>query len=201
MEKFLIITGGNIANYEKIKKFIDKKAFIICADSGYDHAIKLGVSPNITIGDFDSLKAKIPPNAIIHPIDKDKTDTELAIEYAISKGAESIILIAALGTRADHSIANIMLLLHYKHINIRIIDEHNEIFLAKEENIIQKSGEIVSLIPLSPCVVTTHGLQYELNEHSLTPGPSIGISNISLKENSIIRVHKNQDLLIIIAKD
>ncbi|MCL1924192.1 MAG: thiamine diphosphokinase [Defluviitaleaceae bacterium] len=206
MKKFLIITGGYISDYSyllgKIKDDLSDGMFIICADSGYDYALKMGIAPNVVLGDFDSIKSEVPKSALNYPTKKDKTDTELALDYAIEKGAKHITLLGALGTRVDHSLANIMLLFHYREsgAHIRIINEHNELFLAKEENIIERSGETVSLIPLTKSLVTTKGFEYELLGSELLPGHSLGVSNVSMKENAVIKCYKGE-LLIIIANE
>ena len=105
----VIIGNGDIKDYQYIKSKIND--FIICADGGYNHAEKMGIVPDVLIGDFDSAKnfEKVK-DRIEYPKRKDFTDGELAVAYAVDNGYEDIVLIAMTGDRFDHSIADILLL-------------------------------------------------------------------------------------------
>lgn len=203
--RVVIITGGKITDYEYIKKQIRDDDTIICADSGYDHAIKMNLSIDLLVGDFDSISS-IPEDIkkIEYPEKKDFTDTELAIYHARKLGFKDFLIIAGTGNRMDHTLTNIFILKDFLENNeyAEIIDEHNKIILINSEiELYESKGSIISLIPLEDCLgVTADNLEYPLNEDTLKFGKGLGVSNIMLEDTVHISV-KQGILLIIIAKD
>ena len=201
----VIICGGTITDYRYIKAQIKDGDLIICADSGYDHAVNMGIKASIVVGDFDSIST-IPADiqTIQYPARKDQTDSEIAVEYARKMGVKDFLLIAATGTRLDHTLTNILLLkdclAHGE--NALIVEEHNKIMITDSMMHLQESaGSIVSLIPLSKCHgVTTENLEYPLQDATLYMGKGRGVSNIMTDNNACVSV-RSGSLLIIIAKD
>lgn len=209
----VIITNGLIGSYSFLKTLINpEQDLIICADGGSEHALKAGITPNIIVGDFDSASSKtlavfkeqgIP--FIEYPAVKDKTDTELAIDYAISKGYNEILLFGGFGSRIDHTLANIMLLasLSQKGIKVRAVDENNDLYVCLNKiEILGDPGEYISLIPLTAEVngVTTHGLAYKLDNAVLTLGSTLPLSNRLSQKRGTVEI-KDGILLVIKAKD
>jgi len=201
----VIISGGVITNYEYIKAYIKDSDTIICADSGYNHAVKMGLAPSIVVGDFDSI-GELPQDVpcLQYPSQKDLTDTEIAIEYARNKGFRDFLLLGVTGSRIDHSLTNILLL---KNILARgeqavIVDEHNKVMITDSQlSLHEPPGSIVSLIPLTDCRgVTTENLDYPLCDADMFIGKGLGVSNIMTGSNAGVSV-KNGVLLVIIAKD
>ena len=144
----VIIGNGDIKDYQYIKSKINDNDFIICADGGYNHAEKMGIVPDVLIGDFDSAKnfEKVK-DRIEYPKRKDFTDGELAVAYAVDNGYEDIVLIAMTGDRFDHSIADILLLEKCK--NGVLIDDNNEIYLLKDKlSLNGKTGQTLSILSL-----------------------------------------------------
>ena len=81
-------------------------AFIIAADGGYAHTQKLGITPDLILGDFDSL-GFVPTGANVHPVEKDDTDAMLAIRAGLEAGCTDFVIYGALdGPRLDHTVAN-----------------------------------------------------------------------------------------------
>ena len=200
-----ILSGGAIFDYEYIKKQIKEGDTLICADSGYNHAVKMGLVPSIVVGDFDSI-GDIPDDVpcLRYPSRKDLTDTEIAIDYARSKGFQDFLLIAAMGSRIDHSLTNIMLLKNVleNRENAVIVDEHNKIMITNSYlRLYEPPGSIVSLIPLSDCMgVTTENLEYPLCNAVLLMGKGLGVSNRITENNASVSVSEGV-LLVIVAKD
>lgn len=85
--------------------------YIIAADAGYTHLEKMGIKPDLVIGDFDSLGA-VPehPNVIVCPVKKDDTDMLAAVRYALDINCNRILLFGGTGGRLDHTLANIQTL-------------------------------------------------------------------------------------------
>ncbi len=196
----ILFAGGNLPSRGKIEEYVNDKDFIICADSGYDHAKKVGVNPDIIIGDMDSVKSTdIDINKIVYPKRKDYTDSELIMEYALEKGYDELIMFGFIGTRMDHTITNISLLLKYSELDAVIVDENNEIRAAGKTNIIKgKRGDIISIIPIGGDLVgiSTKNLEYPLENETLYFGEGRGVSNVMEKEICEIEIKSGRGLLI-----
>jgi len=204
--KAVVLAGGKIENYDKVKKYLCESSLIICADSGIEHAFNMGIIPDLLVGDMDSISpeaaAKVQKLSIekhTYPSEKDYTDTELAIDIALSKGVREVILLGGLGDRPDHSLANIYLMVNFKRqgLDLKLAGEKWEMFLIdKMAEVTGKKGDILSLIPLSPEVagVNTEGLYYTLKGETLYMGPTLGISNVFLGNTA--RVTIKQGLLL-----
>ena len=203
----VIISGGRIIDYEFTKSQIADNDTIICADSGYNHAAQMGLLVSAVVGDFDSIgDTVIAKNTATMrvPAKKDLTDTELALGYARERGYRDFLFIAAMGTRLDHSLANILLLKGCieRGEHAVIVDEHNKIMLTNSALILNEPpGSTVSLIPLDNCHdVITQGLEYPLRGEALMMGKGLGISNVMVSEHAEISI-KTGLLLVIVAKD
>ncbi|SKC87194.1 thiamine diphosphokinase [Maledivibacter halophilus] len=213
--KCIIVSNGDIYDYSFYKDILDDSDYIICADGGAKHLIKMDIAPNIIIGDFDSITPEdkalfMEKNIEFYkfPRNKDATDTELALDLAISKKPSEIIFIGTIGSRMDHTIANVTLLKKVLDNGIkgRIINENNEICLLNNKNskmiLSDAKGYYISIIPLSVKVkgVTLKGLKYPLKDVEIPLGSTLGISNEIDKDLASIEF-KEGLLLIIKAKD
>lgn len=200
----LIVGNGEVS--EKIKPLLPENAYVICADGGFRHMDKLGLTPDIIIGDMDSVKADLHgEKTIVYPVRKDFTDSEIAVNYAIDNGFSDLVLIGFTGTRMDHTLNNLFLLkgISERGVRAEIIDEHNIIRYAEKENILHgKKGDIVSIIPIEGDVsgITTEGLDYPLFSGTLEFGKGRGVSNVMTGDECRITV-KNGSALIIQSKD
>ncbi len=173
---------------------------IIAADGGLHHCRSLGITPDVVIGDIDSLTGddikglQIAGVEIIrYPAKKDQTDLELALKLAIDRGADEIVVFGAMGGRWDMSIANLLLPAEQNLSNatIRIMDGRHEIMLlraGKEITFHGKKGDILSLIPLGRDTlgITTIGLEYPLKDDILKLGSSRGISNVFIENSATV---------------
>lgn len=203
--KVVIISGGNAPNQLILNKYITKDSYIICADSGFDALINTNINPNLCVGDMDSVKSKLTDQTTqIYPQDKDKTDTEIAIDIAIKKGATEVILLGCCGNRLDHTLSNINMLKILLEHNItgKIVDTNNIIMLCDSQIQIQSVKHCYcSLIPLTECTgITTNGLKYSLKNENLSSKTSRGISNEFNSKFATITL-KSGLLLVVISKD
>ena len=198
--KAVLVAGGTVSEFERLKEFIKTGDAVICADSGYDYVIGLDIIPDIVIGDMDSVRSTdIKARKIIYPKRKDFTDSELVMEYAVKNGYDELVLFGFTGSRMDHTLANISMLCRYSDKNAVMIDKNNEIRAAKGENIIEgKKGDIVSIIPAGGnlCGVTTENLEYPLKNETLYFGEGRGVSNVMTKDSCIIRTKSGSGLII-----
>ncbi|XEC92563.1 thiamine diphosphokinase [Paenibacillus tarimensis] len=205
--RIVIFSGGRLGDWAL--HTIQPGDMLIGADSGALFLIRHGYRPDLAIGDFDSvseeqfklIKASSLATEAYDPIDKDYTDTELALIKAISLQPDEVVITGGLGSRMDHSLANIHLLVRAIEWDIpcSITDEFNEIRLVKEQLTIRKSRfESVSLLPLTPEVkgIRLSGFRYPLHDATLTMGQSLGISNVLESERGTISVREGRLLVI-----
>jgi len=189
----LIVIGGDRPDSRALAH-IPKDATIICADSGLDHALALGLTPHVFLGDMDS----VSPGALASsqhetwtvisydPL-KDQTDTELALQYASSQGFLNITLLWGSGDRIDHVLGALAALSHeslspVQNLVAWIGADRVQILHGprthKDQVLV---GTTVSLMPLGPSVtgVSTNGLQWNLDREILAAQSSRGVSNIA----------------------
>ena len=208
----LIICSGSIMDYAYIRKYFEKADFIIGVDGGAQHLRRLGTIPHVLVGDLDSI-AKSDFNSLMEagvevikfPAQKDATDTELAVQLAMERGCDEVILLGATGTRLDHTMANVFLLrmLLEKGIKGIIADEHNEIEMINNNISLVREDDIkISLVPVGGKVtgVTTEGLYYPLKDATLEFGSTWGISNEFSEDMAGVTI-KEGLLLVIRSKD
>lgn len=175
----VIIGNGEIRDYKYIKSKLRDDDFIICADGGLRHINNLGINADIAIGDFDSAEKSDYIKNYVYPPEKDFTDGELAVNYAIDNGYSEILLLAMTGSRLDHTFTNIFQLT--KSENISLIDDDNEVHVIKNTLEIKgMKGATLSIIPVYRNLVgvTSTGLYYPLINDTLYFGQSKGNSNV-----------------------
>ena len=210
--KAVIISGGKAPSYDVLKSEIKDAALIICADKGAEVCRRYNITPSFILGDFDSLDKDVlnyykneNKEIITYPKEKDYTDTEIAVETAIEKGADVICLLGCTGTRIDHVLGNLGLLKRclLKGIYAYIIDDNNKITVLKEGLVIKRNEyKYFSLQSYSEEVhnLTIKGCKYELNNYNLKIGDPLTVSNeFILDEVSI--TFKDGFVLLIFSKD
>ncbi|MEF2967257.1 thiamine diphosphokinase [Paenibacillus sp. M1] len=209
--RVLIFAGGKIdpAFLEDIRQ----DDMIIGADRGALFLVEHGIRPDISVGDFDSVtqeeldSIKNNSKEIIacDAVNKDLTDTELAFDLAIERHAGEIVMIGVLGSRLDHTLANIQMMLRgmQHQINSVIWDTNNYVTLTGTSCEIEDRGyTYVSLLPLTTEVTGIHleGFMYPLDDATLKMGQSLGVSNRLKGKRGTIRIESGL-LLIIQSKD
>ncbi|PKN06244.1 MAG: thiamine diphosphokinase [Deltaproteobacteria bacterium HGW-Deltaproteobacteria-7] len=209
-QHIVIVSGGRLGdmNFFRTKVEQTDNRLLICCDGGARHLTVASIIPDVLVGDMDSLDPeqltrfeRLGVNIIRYPVNKDFTDTALALDYAMSLQPEAIDIWGAQGGRIDHALANLFLLLRGKEAGIktRLLDEYCEMFIADSEvAFADLTGCLVSLIALSPEVkgVTLQGFLYPLNEATLSMSESRGVSNIIQAEQACIRVRSGHLLVI-----
>lgn len=220
MKRAVIFVNGNLSDVRRAKKIITNEDCLIAADGGVKHILKLGLIPQIIIGDLDSTPLSIQkklknickglinqtPTLIKYPVKKDKTDFELVIDYCFKKKFKEIIVFGIFGDRIDHFIANILLLAKIqtenKLIKIKIIEGNKEIYILDKKIIINgQIGDELSIIPTNKLEgVTTEGLSYRLIDYTLPFGTTRGISNVLNKNIVKITVRNGVALVVHLRK-
>ncbi|MGE5701017.1 MAG: thiamine diphosphokinase [Clostridia bacterium] len=209
--RILLFTGGNLGDWalseikpDDVLVGIDRGAlFLTRHQRKLDFA--LGDFDSVTLEELQEIKDNCPRLDSCDPVLKDLTDTEMGFVWAMEQQPREVVLLGALGSRFDHTLANVHLLrtgmLHG--VPCRIIDETNELMLIKETTRVRKGRFAhVSLLPLSMDVtgITLTGFQYPLNDATLTIGQSLGISNVLIGEEGTIEL-KSGMLLVIRSRD
>lgn len=172
---------------------LKKSDFLIGVDGGTRLILKLKRRPDLVIGDFDSYpRPKV--NALIKT-SQDLTDTEAALDYCVKHGFKEIILVGILGNRLDHLLTNIFLGVRF---NLTIIEGKQILyFVTSRINLEGRSGDLISLIPLSDCSgVTTQGLRWHLQGSTLKVGTSRGLSNVMTGKTARVRLKKGRLLVV-----
>jgi len=202
--KAIVIAGGSISEPAFYKPFAQEADCIICADSGYLNAKEMGFTPDLVIGDFDSMSVQELPESVKRitlPVEKDETDLHTCIRYAMEQGAEEIMVFGSRGTRLDHSLAAISLayMAHQKGIRVRLIDAHNELVVFSGTiSVPRKEGYHLSLLPLTETNgIYTEGLYYPVDNGAMCWGNPYGVSNEFTADVATIRVEQGVMMLIL----
>ncbi|MDY0234427.1 MAG: thiamine diphosphokinase [Gudongella sp.] len=203
----LIVAGGSALNSKELKKQCNYSDIVVAADRGIESLLKADCRVDYLIGDFDSIKQEVllevektKIEIIKHPIAKDKTDTELAVDLLLDLGCKSIILVGVTGTRLDHTMANISILrnLYFKGIISKIIDDNNIIeYLGKKVNIYKAKSRYISILPISleGVVVSLEGFFFPITKKNISYGSSLGVSNYLVKDKGEIVKHSGEALV------
>ncbi|MBO4940648.1 MAG: thiamine diphosphokinase [Clostridia bacterium] len=184
-----VFCSAQIDSYDFLKSFDFEKSFIICADGGYKHTQKLGLVPDLWIGDGDSLKnGHIAAKEIIaFPPQKDNTDTDLAVMEALRRGYKDIIILGALGGRLDHEYSHFCLLKKILDNGGRgtLLDSDNEITMEnKRFSVFPDDKKYISFFPFGGDVndFCVKGLYYETENMHLVSGEVQASSNCFVDE-------------------
>ena len=206
-QKCMIIGASPILDGRVFQEFDPKDYFVICADGGYETALKLGLVPDLVVGDFDSAQKRPPASlrTLVLPVEKDVTDTMFAALKGLAKGLRDFVLLGCLGgPRFDHSLASIETLLYLRDHGAWgfLADERTKVFLLREEKlrITKLKGATVSVFPYGcpTCTVSYTGLQYPLTRGSLTVGGLLmGVSNSITADDAEIKVHNGTALVAV----
>ena len=208
----VIFAGGTLRPGKAVQTAIAEAELVIAADSGAATALQHGCTPTIVVGDLDSLDAlpleqlrTLGTQIIQAAVEKNETDTELAIQVAIEHGATSITLLGALGgQRFDHTMANILLLAEFETVPIRIVDGPSICWLLRGPGsfpIDGHAGDLLSLLPLTSDAtgVRTNGLYYPLHGETLYFGKPRGVSNVFVEDR--VEVALEGGMLLVIKTD
>lgn len=213
-ERIVIVTGGTLGDW--VLALLREDDVLVGADRGALFLVRNGRVPALALGDFDSVtdeereevRRRSARFIDCDPVMKDWTDTEMAFQWALEQAPNEIVLLGALGSRFDHSLANVHLLRRALELGVesRIVDDSNEIRLLgpTKPNVMLSKGAYahVSLLPLGMEVtgITLQGFRYPLAEATLSLGQSLGISNVIEGETGYVAIREGY-LLVIQSRD
>jgi len=220
-KRALIVADGDVPSHEALDaawpgwdRGVD---LVVAADGGWDKAERLGLRPDLLVGDADSLPearflALAADGGAIErsPRSKDESDAELAIVAALKLGAAHITILGALGgKRFDHALANVGLLglPAPDNADIELLDGSTRVRLLRAPtadgqiarcSLAGSKDDLVSLLPIGTPAqgVTTDGLLYPLDDEELMPGPARGLSNIRITADASVTLRRGRLLVI-----
>lgn len=177
---------------------------VIAADGGYDNLLSLGITPNIIIGDLDSVRSELPKEIelIRHKVEKDETDTHLAYLEGARRGYTEFELYGGTGGREDHTFANYSLLLYAKNEgnNIKLVSENMDIFVMKNEKreLSGREGATFSAFAIGGAArgVTIDGLYYSAWDATLLPEFPLAVSNHFTSRRATVEVRAGALLIM-----
>ena len=184
----LVFAGGDPPGPDGFRPTVGAD-LVIAADSGLEHARTLGVHVDLVVGDLDSvdpaaLDGAVADGAVVerHPVAKDATDLELALDAALDRGATTIHVVGVAGGRLDHFLGNVLLLASARYAAARVdarVDGARVTVVHDHVELDGTPGGLCSLLPLGgPAIgVRTEGLRYPLHGETLPPGTTRGVSN------------------------
>ena len=203
MGKCLIFCAGG---FDGLWEQIQPEDYILAADGGLIHVQSLGLTPHGIIGDFDSL-GYVPEGSQVFPVEKDDTDGLLAVKKGLELGFREFLLYGSLdGPRLDHTVANFQtlqyladrgatgILVGNTHI-VTVVKDGVLRFPATDEGIVS-----VFCMGADAHGVTIKGLQYPLENATLTAGFPLGVSNHFVGKTAEISVREGS-LLVICPRD
>lgn len=208
MPRIVVFANGHLPDHAKANLTLRKDDFLIGADGGTQHILSLGLKPHVVVGDLDSLNIMTVAglerngvNVIRYPTDKDATDLELALDYALQQKPRELLVVAALGNRLDQTLANLALLTDERFADLKVCldDGVEEIFICRRQAQIRgRSGDLVSLIPWEGPVtgIRTEGLRWPLRGETLYPHKTRGVSNELIAETAQIQIESGLLLII-----
>ena len=209
--RVIIFSNGDPGDLRRAGMIVRDGDLILAADGGAVHAVNAGILPDVVIGDLDSLENHPETLTMLrdkgvafrqYPVEKDYTDLELAMDYALEQKASSICIMCPFGARLDHLLGNILLatLSKYERIPISFYDGLQKAFILRsgEEREIRGGsvGAVLSLVPLTPRVsgVFLSGTRWPLTNQTLNFGSTWTLSN-SIAE-SIVTVSVGSGCLL-----
>jgi len=197
MKDYILFLPGKYATdqIEFYREMVEGK-YKIAVDAGYKFFQKAEISPDLLIGDFDSLKKvpkDLPPQTKIKPFPhtKDKTDTELALEFCIKSGATKIDIAQPAIGEPDHFAANLLLLTLASpsgrgsfRADVRIINPDYEVTYIQNGKceFIDAMGDTVSVIPLTnQIILSCVGTKYDVKHCQVKRGQTMATRNVIIE--------------------
>ncbi|MFN8464657.1 MAG: thiamine diphosphokinase [Caldilineaceae bacterium] len=209
----VVFVNGEVRNYTALARWLRPGDHLIGADGGTRHILALDLMPDAVVGDLDSLEPATVTKLIAqgvdverYPVAKDQTDLELAIERGLRAGADEILLLGALGGRLDQTLANLLILAQRQWpVPLRLVEgnELAQVLRSGETLALQAApGSTVSAIPLSAAVtgITYTGLEYPLDDATLTIGSTRGVSNVVASAPATITIRDGVLLVVCVTE-
>ncbi|MCC7572230.1 MAG: thiamine diphosphokinase [Candidatus Methanofastidiosum sp.] len=187
----------------------DSFDLIVAADGGYKTAKKMNLNIDVLLGDFDSITPEEIKEAeskgiktVSFPTDKDKTDGELAVDYAISEGSKELVILGSFKEELDHALGNLFLLFKIDKVGIKsklLTQEYEIEIITNEKEYLLETGHELSLIPVSEIVqdLSIEGCKYNLKNVNVGMGQTLTLRNIIIDKKAKVYFKKGKVLSIL----
>jgi thiamine pyrophosphokinase len=207
-DSVVVVVAGGAPLRPDVAKLVPADARVLAADGGLVHAFTLGLRIEAVIGDFDSaspedVEAAAAAGARVdrHPMEKDATDLELALDAAVQLEPARVVVLADDGGRLDHLLAALLLLGSGKYATALLDAQIGSALVCvvrDERELHGEPGELVSLLALhGPAVgVRTEGLAYPLDGETLEAASSRGVSNVFVEGKARVAIERGVLLAI-----
>ncbi|MCD9622812.1 thiamine diphosphokinase [Rhabdothermincola salaria] len=199
------MTGGEAPDVDLVADMladVPDDAPVVAADSGIEHALRLGLGIDHAVGDFDSVEAAVLAGVEAagthvqrHPVAKDATDLELALDAAVELGALRVVVLGGHGGRLDHFLGNALLLASPRYANLVIdgVMGDARVHVARPwvpTRFRGRPGDLVTLLPVNGPAegVSTSGLGFPLDMETLVEGTTRGVSNEMTADEAEVRL-------------
>lgn len=181
---------------------VGRDDFVLAADGGLSHLEMLGLTPDGILGDFDSL-GYVPEGAKIYPVEKDDTDSMLAVRQGLKLGYDRFVLYGSLdGPRLDHTVANFQTLQFLADRGAQgYLVGNRYVATVIKNGTVRFPGEAKGILSVF-CMgadaegVTIRGLKYTLENGALTAGFPLGVSNHFMGQEAAVSVESGSLLLL-----
>ena len=180
---YALFGNGSNPRHPTVKDRLKSINTFFCVDGGADKLITMGYSPDVILGDLDSIdkENKIYNSTIVHLEDQSKNDLEKSISWCVNQGIKELELFGFSYGRDDHHLANLFIMKNFSdRIKMKMYTDKSLIFcINKHSTFLSKANQIVSIFTFNEkTTITTTGLKYALKNSPLT-SPSQGISNLT----------------------
>ncbi len=197
----VILANGELPAHKKPISIIKNAGTIICTDGAINNAIALGRSPQVVIGDMDSISSNPIPDGVkyIKFTDQNNTDLEKTLDWCLYNDISAVTLLGLTGKREDHTISNFAIMADYvDKLNLLSVTDYHEIqAISQDQEFNCVPNSTVSIIPIrGKPIISTQGLYYPLKKEVLKNSGQ-GISNISKDRKFIIKVYDGLILVFI----
>ncbi len=195
------IVVGSMDVDPRIQDYLED-SFVIAADGGLLNLEKNGITPDLIVGDFDSLGFEpTGDNVIKHPVKKDDTDMMLSVKKAIDLGINEIVIFGGCGGRLDHTFANVNTMVYAleKDVNISILDSENDLYITKDVlKLSHEDKDIFSLLAIEEkAIVDIEGAEYSGSGIVISNNTTLGVSNSFAEDEVSINVVDGIVLIIV----
>lgn len=199
----LLFTGGEGPERAALEAVIDRNPFVVAADSGIDLARRIGVGPNLLVGDMDSISdrnilGEYPERSVmIFPEEKDETDTEIGLRLLFEHGCEEVVIAGGGGGRLDHLVGMLALFERVPAPSAWYTRSEEIVLITGSVRVHGTPGERVSFFPVGNETVTmsSSGLRWPLDTLVWRHGDA-GISNIAFEGSFYVRMRSGRLLMI-----
>lgn len=195
----------------ELRRYLQENDYIVACDAGYRNAQRLGVTPDLIVGDFDSAPQPqvLPDHTIVLPHVKDDTDTHYAARWLLAHGCRQVTFLGALGgARLEHTIANLhtALFLAENGVEVLLANMNSELRIlcpGKPMTLVKGAWTYLSLFPLDGVLtgVEEDGVFYPLQNATLSPDYPLGVSNEFVAPQAVISCRSGHGLVVLSRAD